>query len=81
MDARFLAADDGADVGPAGVTEREVTVLRLLAEGHTSGRIARQLGISSRTVEKHLENLYRKLEASNRVAAVVTAQRAGLLNG
>ena len=80
MDARCLAADDGTDSGPVSVTDREVTILRLLAEGHTSGRIARQLGISSRTVEKHLENLYRKLAASNRVAAVVTGQRAGLLD-
>lgn len=81
MNAHILAADGGTHMRPTNVTEREVAVLRLLAEGHTSGRIARKLGISSRTVEKHLENLYRKLDASNRVAAVVAAQRAGLLGG
>lgn len=81
MNARIVAAEGGSCIRPASVTGREVAVLELLAEGHTSGRIARQLGISSRTVEKHLENLYRKLDASNRVAAVVAAQRAGLLGG
>lgn len=81
MNVRSSAADGGTCLGEVALTTRELAVLRLLAEGHTSGRIARQLGISSRTVEKHLENVYRKLDASNRVAAVVAAQRAELLEG
>jgi DNA-binding NarL/FixJ family response regulator len=54
---------------------RERAVLELVAAGRTNVAIAHELGISPRTVAKHLEHLYRKLGVANRAAAV--ARRPG----
>jgi DNA-binding NarL/FixJ family response regulator len=51
----------------------------MLSEGLPAAAMARRLGISVRTVHKHLENLYRKLGTADRLGAVLRAQRAGLL--
>jgi DNA-binding NarL/FixJ family response regulator len=51
------------------LTEREVEVLRLVAEGRTDAQVADRLFISSRTVGKHLQSIYRKLQVSSRTAA------------
>lgn len=56
-------------VYPAGLTAREVEVLRLVARGLTNARIAGELYISSRTVNAHLNSVYRKLGVSSRAAA------------
>jgi ATP/maltotriose-dependent transcriptional regulator MalT len=61
------------------LTARELVVLTLLAEGLTATAIAHRLNISPRTVHKHQENLYRKLGTADRLAAVLRAQRLGLL--
>ncbi|WP_228552052.1 response regulator transcription factor [Mumia zhuanghuii] len=63
----------------ARLTPRERTILAMLAESRTAESIGRSLGISARTVHKHLENVYRKLGVSDRVAAVTSAQRRGLV--
>ncbi|GLV59231.1 hypothetical protein KDH_60580 [Dictyobacter sp. S3.2.2.5] len=57
-------------VSAAGLTVREMEVLRLLAQGLTSGQIAAQLFVSTRTVNAHLRSIYSKLGVSSRVAAV-----------
>jgi DNA-binding CsgD family transcriptional regulator len=62
-----------------GLTGRELSVLRLLYDGHTAEAIARRLLVSPRTVEKHLEHMYRKLQVSNRVSAMRAATERGLL--
>ncbi|MFC5720171.1 response regulator transcription factor [Streptomyces gamaensis] len=62
-----------------GLTPRETTVLGLLAEGLTTQAIGRRLGISPHTVNRHLEKVYRKLGANNRVTAVALARRGGLV--
>lgn len=62
-----------------GLTPREHTILAMLAESRTAESIGRSLGISARTVHKHLENVYRKLGVSDRVAAVTSAHRRGLV--
>lgn len=54
---------------PAGLTSREVEVLRLLAQGCTGTQIAEQLTISHRTVTTHLTSIYNKLGVNLRVAA------------
>jgi DNA-binding CsgD family transcriptional regulator len=63
----------------AKLTPRELAVLGLLADGLTAEAIGRRLGISNRTVHKHIENLYRKLAATDRLTAVLRAQQLGLL--
>ena len=54
----------------ADLTDREIQILRLVAEGHTNTSIAHALEVSPRTVAKHLEHIYRKLQVSSRAAAV-----------
>lgn len=73
--------------GPAGrdaardvkLTPRELAVLTLLAEGHTATSIGRRLMITDRTVHKHLQHSYTKLGVTDRLGAVLRAQRIGLL--
>ena len=54
---------------PAGLTVREVEVLRLLAQGWTDAQIAEHLVLSPRTVNRHTTSLYSKLGVSSRAAA------------
>ncbi|MGW7267840.1 response regulator transcription factor [Streptomyces sp. NPDC054842] len=61
------------------LTPRELNVLHLLATGMPADAMARRLGISPRTVHKHLQVLYRKLGTADRLSAVLRAQNAGLL--
>jgi two-component system, NarL family, nitrate/nitrite response regulator NarL len=61
------------------LTSRELEVLRLMATGQSNKEIARALGLSPDTIKDHLENLYRKLEASDRVTAAKRAQQLGLV--
>lgn len=63
----------------AQLTGREHEVLTLLAAGHKAATIARHAGCSERTVHRHLANIYAKLEVTDRLSAVVKAQRIGLL--
>ena len=63
----------------AGVTAREVEVLRLVAEGLTTGAIASRLALSPRTVHAHLRSTYGKLGVGSRTTAVRAAERHGLL--
>jgi len=60
------------------VTPREQDVLRLLARGDSNAEIARSLGITVHTVERHTANLYRKIGASGRTDAAAYALRHGL---
>jgi DNA-binding CsgD family transcriptional regulator len=61
------------------LTPRELAVLSLVADGLTSAAAARRLVVAERTVHKHLERVYTKLDVSDRVSAVVRAQRLGVL--
>lgn len=65
--------------GPAGLTAREVEVLRLLARGLSNKDIGCALVISPKTVGNHVEHIYSKIGASNRASASLFAIRAGLL--
>jgi HD-GYP domain-containing protein (c-di-GMP phosphodiesterase class II) len=65
--------------GPAGLTQREVEVLRLLARGLSNKEIAQRLVISPKTVGNHVEHIYAKIGASTRAAAGLFAMRHGLL--
>jgi DNA-binding CsgD family transcriptional regulator len=62
-----------------GVTLRELTVLTLLAEGRTAAAIAHQLAVSERTVNTHLQNLYRKLGTHDRLTTVLLARDLDLV--
>jgi len=61
------------------LTNREVEVLRLVVEGNTNQEIGLALGISEKTVEKHLDGIFTKLKVTSRVEAAVRAVREGLV--
>jgi HD-GYP domain-containing protein (c-di-GMP phosphodiesterase class II) len=65
---------------PAELTDREVEVLRLIAQGRSNREVAERLFISPKTVGRHVENLYRKVGVSSRAAAAVFAMEHGLLD-
>jgi DNA-binding NarL/FixJ family response regulator len=64
---------------PAGLTEREVEVVRLLARGMQTKQVARQLGVSAKTADHHVQNAYAKLGVSTRAGATLFAMEHGLL--
>ena len=61
-----------------GLSPREREVLRLVAAGGSNGQIAASLGISINTVERHVSNVYRKIDARGRADATAWAIRNGL---
>lgn len=63
----------------AGLTARELQVLRLVAAGHTNRSIGSELGLSERTVDRHVSNIFTKLGVSSRAAATATAYESELL--
>jgi DNA-binding NarL/FixJ family response regulator len=65
--------------GPAGLTQREVEVLVLLARGLSNKSIAARLVVSPKTVGHHIEHIYRKIGCSTRAAASLFAMQHGLL--
>ena len=65
--------------GPAGLTQREIEVLRLIARGLSNKSIAAQLVISPKTVANHVEHIYAKIGVSTRAAASLFAMQQGLL--
>jgi len=67
----------GAQAVVEGLTERELDVLRLAAKGYTNRAIGRDLGISDRTVQGHLANIFGKLGVSTRTEAVLLAMKQG----
>jgi DNA-binding CsgD family transcriptional regulator len=73
----FLAEAD-REAGRHGLTARELEVLTLLASGRSNEAISRVLSISTRTVERHIGNIYRKIDARNRAEATAYAFRAGI---
>lgn len=62
----------------AHLTEREVEVLDLIAQGHPNPRIAQRLSISEKTVRNHVSNIFTKLAVSDRTEAALRAREAGL---
>jgi DNA-binding NarL/FixJ family response regulator len=58
-----------AEPEPCPLTNRELEILRAVAEGHTNARIGRSLWVTEQTVKFHLSNIYRKLGVANRTEA------------
>ncbi len=68
------------DYGPWSLTQRELEVLQLLAEGATNGEISQRLYISPKTAKNHLAAIFQKLDVTNRTQALVRAVVMGLVN-
>jgi ATP/maltotriose-dependent transcriptional regulator MalT len=71
--------DEGAPSALAGLTKRELEVLRLVAGGMSNQEIATTLVLSEHTVHRHISNVLGKLGVSSRAAAVARAAQLGLL--
>jgi DNA-binding CsgD family transcriptional regulator len=76
---RFLSLRR-AELGPQPLSERELEVLRLAAEGVSGPAIAERLFVSPFTVKTHFEHIYEKLGVGDRAAAVAQALRTGLIS-
>jgi DNA-binding NarL/FixJ family response regulator len=74
---RGLRARPAAEIFPD-LTERERVVLGLIADGRDNGEIARELGLSVKTVRNHASNIFAKLQVAHRAQAIVLAREAGL---
>jgi DNA-binding NarL/FixJ family response regulator len=66
------------DLRAAGLTEREITMLKALARGLSNKAISKELWVTEQTVKFHLGNLYRKLGVPNRLAAASFAHQHGI---
>jgi putative nucleotidyltransferase with HDIG domain len=64
---------------PAGLSDREIEVLRILAQGLSNREIARRLFISTRTAESHVQHIYAKIGSSTRAGAAMFAMHHDLL--
>jgi len=81
--ARRIGLRSAAQPAPTGtetLTDREREVLRLVAEGHSNGRIAERLYISPKTASVHVSRIIAKLAVANRGEAAAVAHRLGLLD-
>jgi len=66
-------------LGPTGLSDREVQVLRLVADGQSNKQIGDALGLSALTVKSHLARIARKLGTGDRAEMVALAMRAGVI--
>jgi DNA-binding CsgD family transcriptional regulator len=76
---RAATPEAGLVAADVHLTPRELSVLTLVADGLTAAAAARRLVVAERTVHKHLERIYAKFGVSDRVSAVLRAQRLGIL--
>jgi DNA-binding NarL/FixJ family response regulator len=81
---RHLSGDAAANLaehlGSAGITARELDVLRLVAEGHRNRDVAERLSISEETVKVHVRRIMSKLGAQDRTQAVAISLRRGIIH-
>jgi two-component system nitrate/nitrite response regulator NarL len=70
---------DAAETIRAELSEREIQVLKLIANGKDNAHIARELFISPKTVKNHISNILMKLQIENRIQAAVYAVRSGIV--
>ena len=79
LPSRSASAGENRGTDAAGLTKRELEVLRLVAEGLNNQDIAERLFVSEHTIHRHVANIFSKLSVSSRAAAVAQAARRGLL--
>jgi DNA-binding CsgD family transcriptional regulator len=77
--ARIDSLTKAASSRTHGLTTRELQVLRLVAAGKSNAAVAAELFLSQRTVERHLSNIFTKLDLSSRTAATAWAYEHGLI--
>jgi DNA-binding NarL/FixJ family response regulator len=76
---RDVASDIASHIVNDPLTEREVTVLRLVAMGKANKQVAHELGLAEETVKAHLKTIYLKLNVADRTHAVTVAAKRGII--
>ena len=71
----------GVAAGEPSLTMREIEVLRSLSTGGTDRAMGEQLGVSERTIQYHLSNIYKKLGVKRRSEAIAWVLKAGFSDG
>ena len=64
---------------PAPLSDTQMTILRLIADGYSNREIAQRVHLSENTIKSHVQEIFRKLKVGNRVEAAVRASREGWL--
>jgi DNA-binding CsgD family transcriptional regulator len=80
LDAAGMSPSKRKNAWPGGLSDREVEVVRLVAVGRTNKEIGSLLGVSSRTAQKHVMNIYDKLGLESRAGLALYAIEHGLLD-
>jgi DNA-binding NarL/FixJ family response regulator len=73
------ASQHDADLIQSELSDREIQVLKLIANGKDNAQIAADLHISPKTVKNHISNILMKLQIQNRIQAAVYAVRSGIV--
>ncbi|EIJ35799.1 LuxR C-terminal-related transcriptional regulator [Thiothrix nivea] len=73
-----MAIPSGCQV-KSSLTQRQYTIVQLLAQGHSNKQISLELNLAEGTVKRHMHNIFQALGAKNRVEAVKAARQRGLL--
>jgi hypothetical protein len=62
------------------LSDRQIEILQRIADGHSTKQVARELGITQKTVHNHLNAIYRRLDTQSLTHAVLSAVRLGIIN-
>lgn len=81
MRANQSGSSERVRVGDVALSQREVDIIRRLADGHSNKTIAKELSITEATVKVHLKTVLRKLGATNRTQVAIWAVQHGITNG
>jgi DNA-binding NarL/FixJ family response regulator len=76
---RDVADEIALHVVDEALTEREISILRLVAIGKANKQVAAELGLSEETIKGHLKNIFSKLDVADRTHAVTVAARRGII--
>ncbi len=75
-----IASELAAHIGDELLSEREIEVLKIVAQGNSNKRVALQLGVSEETIKAHMKSITSKLRANDRTHAVTIALKRGILD-
>jgi len=75
-----IAAELAAHLGEIALSEREIQVLRLVAQGNSNMLVSEELGVTEETIKAHMSSIIGKLDANDRTHAVTIALRRGILD-
>ncbi|CAB4532599.1 unannotated protein [freshwater metagenome] len=78
--ASMLTVVEGEDPGEELLSSRQTEILQMIADGQSTKQVARELGITQKTVHNHLNAIYRRLDTQSLTHAVLSAVRLGIID-